>query len=79
MMIPATTQFGWGQQVVAHVHLYNDGSYPDCDADALLVEQGTPGEVVQVGRHEATDTPVYLVEFPGHRIIGCLDQDIAPR
>jgi nitrogen fixation protein NifZ len=43
------------------------------------VEQGTPGEVVQVGMHEATETPVYLVEFPGQRVIGCLEQDIAPR
>ena len=76
MMDPATHQFEWGQRVVAHVPLYNDGSYPDCGPDALLVEQGTPGEVVQVGRHEATDMTIYLVEFPGHRIIGCLEQDI---
>jgi nitrogen fixation protein NifZ len=79
MTLPRIHKFDWGQQVIAHAHLYNDGSYPECGADALLVEQGTPGEVVQVGMHEVTETPVYLVEFPGQRVIGCLEQDIASR
>lgn len=58
MMIPKPHQFGWGQKVIAQVPLYNDGSYPGCEPDALLVEQGTLGEVVQLGRHEETDTSV---------------------
>ena len=79
MMVPSAPAFAWGQPVLAHVALYNDGSYPDCDAAALLVEEGAPGEVVQIGRHEPTGAEVYLVEFSGGRIVGCLEQDIVAR
>lgn len=70
-------RYEWGQHVVAGVDLFNDGSYPEREPEALLVRQGTVGEVVQVGKHEETDTPVYMVEFPGNRVVGCLEEEIA--
>jgi len=69
-------KFEWGQSVVAAVDLYNDGSHPEVPADALLVVAGGPGEVVQVGHHEAANIPVYMVDF-GVAVIGCLEEEIA--
>ena len=70
-------KFAWGQQVVAGIDLFNDGSHPERSVDVLLVERGTKGEVVQVGMHADTDTPVYLVEFAGSCMVGCLEEEIA--
>ena len=72
-------KFQWGQPVVAAIDLVNDGSYPDCAADELLTAQGTLGEVVQVGSHVDTQTPIYLVEFPNGRVVGCLEEEIHAR
>jgi nitrogen fixation protein NifZ len=69
-------KYDWGQRVVAAIDLFNDGSYPDCEADTLLVEQGSTGEIVQVGMHEESATPVYMVEFPANRVVGCLEDEI---
>ncbi|HUX90387.1 MAG TPA: nitrogen fixation protein NifZ [Gallionellaceae bacterium] len=71
-------KFQWGQQVVAQIDLVNDGSYPDTAQDALLVASGSQGEVVQTGMHEESNTPIYLVEFPNGKVIGCLEAEIAP-
>lgn len=76
MMEPKMPKFGWGDQVQATVDLYNDGSYPDKAADELLVAQGTVGEVLQVGNHQESNTMVYMVEFAGDRVVGCLEQEI---
>ncbi len=70
-------KYDWGQRVSAAIDLINDGSYPGCEAEVLLVGQGTQGEVVQVGMHEESATPVYMVEFPGNRVVGCLEEEIA--
>jgi len=70
-------KFQWGQPVVAAIDLVNDGSYPDCAADELLTAQGTQGEVVQVGSHVETQTPIYLVEFPNGRVVGCMEDEIS--
>ena len=70
-------KFQWGQPVIALTDLLNDGSYPGIELDALLVEIGTKGEIVQTGLHEESNTPVYLVEFPGGKVIGCLEAEIA--
>jgi len=70
-------KFQWGQPVVAAIDLVNDGSYPDCAADELLTAQGTRGEVVQVGSHVDTQTPIYLVEFPNGRVVGCMEEEIS--
>ena len=77
MIEPKMPKFDWGQRVVADADLFNDGSYPGRDSDALLVGKGAVGEVVQVGKHEDTDTPVYLVEFPDGCVVGCLEEEIA--
>lgn len=71
-------KYQWGQRVLAVDNLYNDGSYPERAPDALLVAQGALGEVMQVGKHEESDTLVYMVEFPGNGVVGCLEQEITP-
>ncbi|HUV99885.1 MAG TPA: nitrogen fixation protein NifZ [Gallionella sp.] len=80
MIEPRQVRFQWGQRVVAGIDLVNDGSYPECAENALLVPQGTVGEVVQIGRHTDSDTPVYIVEFStadqGERVVGCLEEEI---
>jgi len=80
MIEPRPEKFQWGQRVVAGIDLVNDGTYPECDENALLVAQGTQGEVVQIGRHAESDTPVYIVEFAaavgGNRVVGCLEEEI---
>lgn len=71
-------KYQWGQPVVAAADLRNDGSYPDATDDALLVAAGTRGEIVQTGMHEESHTPVYLVEFPDGKVVGCLEEELAP-
>jgi nitrogen fixation protein NifZ len=71
-------KYQWGQRVAAQIDLFNDGSFPDQPDDALLVKTGDAGEIVRIGMHEETRHPVYLVEFASHRVIGCLEHEIAP-
>lgn len=71
-------KYQWGQQVLTQVDLYNDGSHPGREVEALLVKQGIAGEIVQVGSHVESDTPVYLVEFPEGLVVGCMEEEIAP-
>lgn len=70
-------RYVWGQAVCAAVDLYNDGSLPEIDADCLLIAEGGPGEIVQVGRHTAGNVPLYLVDF-GLVVLGCLEDEIVP-
>ena len=70
-------KYQWGQRVRALSDLHNDGSYPDRPSDALLVHEGDSGEIVQVGEHVETGTPVYMVEFGGANVVGCLEEEIA--
>ena len=77
MIEPRMPKFEWGQRVRACVDLYNDGSYPNAAKGALLVASGDPGEVVNVGTHVESNTPVYLVEFPANRVVGCLEEELA--
>lgn len=82
MLEPRMAKFQWGQRVAAGVDLVNDGSYPDREADALLVAQGSMGEIVQIGQHVDTDTPIYLVEFSTDSqnscVVGCMEEEILP-
>lgn len=71
-------KYQWGQPVIALTDLVNDGSHPDAELDALLVARGTRGEVVQSGMHEESNTPVYIVEFPGGMVVGCLEEELDP-
>jgi nitrogen fixation protein NifZ len=70
-------KYQWGQPVTAAVDLYNDGSLPEAPEDVLLVVAGGPGEIVQIGRHEEANVPVYLVDF-GTVVLGCMEEEIAP-
>ena len=77
MTEPAVPKYQWGQRVQALLDLYNDGSFPECPPEELLVRLGDAGEIVQVGTHMESNTPVYLVEFGANRVVGCLEQEIA--
>lgn len=79
MIEPREPKYQWGQPVLACIDLVNDGSYPEQPAQALLVETGTPGEIVQIGTHMESNLPIYLVEFQTGHVVGCLEEEIAPR
>ena len=70
-------KYQWGQSVVAMTDLINDCSYPGTELDALLIERGTQGEIVQTGLQEELNIPRYLVKFLGGRVVGCLEPEIA--
>lgn len=71
-------RFDWGLPILAAADIHNDGSYPEQAADALLVAKGSPGEIVRVGHHEASNAPLYLVEFQNGRVVGCFEEEITP-
>lgn len=73
---PRLPKFDWGQRVMALIDLVNDGTYPDVGPDELLAPSGAVGEIVQVGLHTETNTPVYLVEFETKRVVGCYEEEI---
>lgn len=78
MIEPREAKYQWGQRIVATADLFNDGTYPDREPEALLVSTGTPGEIVNVGYHEEFNLPVYLVEFEAAGVVGCLEEEITP-
>jgi nitrogen fixation protein NifZ len=78
MIEPAEPKYQWGQRVRAAIELVNDGSFPGFPAAAVLASVGDVGEIVQVGTHVESNTPVYLVEFSSDRVVGCLEHEIAP-
>ena len=78
MMETNRPRYAWGQRVQAATDLYNDGSYPDQDLDALLIRLGEEGEIVQVGQHTDSGTVIYMVEFADHRVVGCLEPELNP-
>ncbi|MGD0098547.1 MAG: nitrogen fixation protein NifZ [Terracidiphilus sp.] len=78
MMEASVPRYEWGQRVQAAADLLNDGSYPGQPSDALLVQGGEAGEVVQIGRHTDSGTVVYMVEFALNRIVGCFEQELEP-
>lgn len=78
MIEPRLPRYQWGQRVRVLADLRNDGSYPDAPEQALLVSGGETGEIVQVGTHTDSNTPIYLVEFEGERVVGCLEEEIVP-
>lgn len=79
MIEPRLPKYQWGQPVRALVDLHNDGTFPGAAPDEKLVAIGDFGEIVQIGSHVESSTPVYLVEFADRRVIGCLEEEIAPR
>lgn len=77
MAEPQIPKYQWGQAISCQTDLINDGSYPDVPLAAMLVEQGTQGEIVNVGNVEETGVPVYLVEFSNGKVVGVLEEEIA--
>jgi nitrogen fixation protein NifZ len=76
---PREPKYDWGIAVRTEIDLLNDGGHPDAAPGALLVTKGTVGEIVRIGHvPTANNLPVYLVEFPGGRLIGCLEEEIVP-
>lgn len=71
-------KYQWGQRVVAVADLVNDGSYPEAAPEELLVAGGTEGEIVNTGMHTDSNTPIYMVEFTGGKVLGCLEEEINP-
>ena len=69
-------KYQWGQRVIAAQDLFNDGSHPYEPPQALLAAAGAVGEIVQVGTHTESNTPVYLVEFNSTHVVGCLEEEI---
>lgn len=76
MMELREPKYHWGQLVKTSVSLFNDGSYPDAQEQALLVQNGTLGEIVQVGTHLESGVPVYLVEFGPGCVVGCQEEEL---
>jgi nitrogen fixation protein NifZ len=68
-------KYEWGQEVLAAVDLYNDGSVPDAEEDQLMVVAGGPGEIVQIGHHAEANVPLYMVDF-GVCVLGCMEEEI---
>lgn len=78
MIEPRMPKYEWGQRVAASEDMYNDGSFPEREPETLLVGHGSQGEIVQVGTHAESQTPVYLVEFGEGFVVGCLEEEITP-
>jgi len=75
MIEPRDPRYQWGQRVVSLSDMFNDGSYPDKLGDELLVAVGNEGDIVQVGVHEESQQPVYMVDFDG-LVVGCMEEEI---
>lgn len=78
MIEPRRPKYDWGLPVLAAEDLLNDGSFPGAAEGARIVAAGERGEIVQVGTHTEYNLPVYLVEFSGNRVVGCLEEEIIP-
>jgi nitrogen fixation protein NifZ len=68
-------KYHWGEEIHAAVDLFNDGSLPDVEEGKLLIAAGGPGEIVQVGHHDETNQPIYMVDF-GLVVLGCFEEEI---
>lgn len=74
---PPRPRYPWGATVRALVDLHNDGSHPGGAEGDVLVATGAEGRVMRVGHHEESRQPVYLVEFDGGVLVGCLESELA--
>lgn len=77
MFEPRQPIYQWGQKVSCTEDIFNDGSHPERPDDDLLAPAGTAGEVVNIGHHTESNTPIYLVEFPGGLVVGCFEEELA--
>lgn len=82
-MAISVTHLQPGDVVQSAQPIFNDGSFPDLEDNALLVSAGRRGVVINVGYLEADpDRQIFLVRFemegtgelgPG---IGCWEEDL---
>jgi len=72
------SRFDWGMAVQSKEDLFNDGSFPGLEKEALIVGRGTRGEIVNVGTHSESNVTIYLVEFDGGKVVGCFEDEIQP-
>jgi nitrogen fixation protein NifZ len=72
-------RYAAGDLVVAAKDLRQDGTYPDPSfaVGDVIVEEGTPGQVVDVGVY-LNEHIVYAVAFAGLRLVGCLEREVSP-
>lgn len=70
------SKFHIGQRILSANDLFNDGTFPDAVEEEKLVAEGERGEIVKIGTHVESSTLIYLVEFAGGRVIGCLEDEI---
>jgi len=71
-------RFEPGQRVRAAENLFNDGTYAEQLAHALLVRRGEAGDVVRVARRVDSGTVIYMVEFALNQVIACVDRELMP-
>jgi len=71
-------RYAIGDRVLATRPLRQDGTFPDprVPVGQVLVPEGTPGQVVDVGVY-LNEHLVYAVAFDSGRLVGCLERELA--
>lgn len=70
--------FERGQDVIAAVNLFNDGSLPGRFPNELLVRRGEAGKVVRATPHGAARQLAYEVAFGANCVLRCLPFQLMP-
>lgn len=76
-----------GDAVLAAKNIYNDGSFPNAEAGALLVKEGTRGVIIKQGYlKEDEEQTIFLVKFENNSApendaglgppVGCWPEDL---
>ncbi len=70
-------RYAIGDRVRATRPLRQDGTFPDprVPVGQVLVDEGTPGQVVDIGVY-LNEHLVYAVAFDSGRLVGCLETEI---
>ncbi|MCP3392421.1 nitrogen fixation protein NifZ [Bradyrhizobium sp. CCGB12] len=76
MMEPRVPKYRSGQRVKTAVDVINDGSVENAPPEGILVGAGGIGEIVRVLMHTEASVPIYLVDFGGRLVVGCLEEEI---
>lgn len=77
MTDPRVPKYRSGQRVKTVVDVTNDGSVDNAPPDGVLVGAGGIGKIVRVMMHTEASVPIYLVDFGGRLLVGCLEEEIA--
>jgi len=72
---PRFPKYQWGQRVRLYSIFTTMAHIQISQRAALLVKNGDAGEIVQVGSHTESNTPIYLVEFTERLVVGCLEEE----